>query len=236
MKLSIIVPVFNEEKTIQEIIKQIATVSLKPIQKEIIIVNDGSTDATKKNLLAIKSKIPSLIYLEHKKNIGKGAAIATGIKKATGSYILVQDADLEYNPKFIPHLLKPVLKKEGIVVYGTRLDRLPHMNQEERTPLFLMHFLGNRFLSLLVSIFYGTWLTDIETGYKLLPKKIFQEFKLTSQGFDFEAEVTVKLLKNKYTIIEVPIKTNPRDYSAGKKLQTVPEGIKALGIIIANIF
>lgn len=236
MKLSIIVPVYNEEKTIQEIIKQLAKVSLKTIQKEIIIVNDGSTDATKKNLFAIKSKFPSLVYLEHKKNAGKGAAIASGIKKATGTYVLVQDADLEYNPQSIPQLLKPVLKKEDIVVYGTRLNRMPNIHEEERTPLFLLHFLGNRLLSLLVSIFYGTWLTDIETGYKLVPKKIFEEFTINSQGFDFEAEVTVKLLKNKYTIIEVPIKTNPRDYTQGKKLQTIPEGIKALGIIFSHIF
>lgn len=234
MKLSIIVPVFNEENTIQEVIRKLNSLTLQNVQKEIIIVNDGSTDTTKQKITGVK-KI-KFVYIEHKKNIGKGAAIHAGIKKATGDYVLIQDADLEYNPSYIPILLKKVSLKKDIVVYGTRLKRLPNITKEEKTPLFLLHFLGNRFLSLLVSLLYGTWLTDIETGYKLLPRKIFQEIRFTKQGFDFEAEVTVKLLKNKYTIVEVPIKTIPRNHHEGKKLQTFPEGFRAISIIVANVF
>ncbi len=170
--------------------------------------------------------------LHNTKNQGKGAAIATGVKSATGDYILIQDADLEYDPSYISSLLKPVLEKKAEIVYGTRLRRWPHFNREEKTFQFFLHFVGNRMLSLLTSILYTHWITDIETGYKLIPKKILESLQIKSKTFDFEAEVTAKLLKKGYKIMEVPITTTPRGYEEGKKLQTVKDGVIALKTLI----
>jgi dolichol-phosphate mannosyltransferase len=231
MKLSIIIPVFNEEKTIKHILERVENVSLKNVEKEIIIVDDGSTDQTPKIIKEIAKK-NTHIFIRHKKNSGKGSAIQSGFHKATGDYILIQDADLEYDPSYIPSLLIPILKKKARVVYGTRLNRLPNITREERTLQFFIHYFGNRFLSFMVSILYGAWLTDIETGYKMIPKEFLNEMTILSKGFDIEAEITVKLLKKGYSISEVPIQANPRGYNEGKKLQTIPEGLRALKIIL----
>lgn len=236
MKLSIIIPVFNEEKTIKSIIIKIEKIALEKIEKEIIIINDGSTDTTGKVLVEMLERNDKIIYIHHKENSGKGAAIRSGIKKAKGDYILIQDADLEYDPYYIPSLIEPILKRTAMVVYGTRLKRLPNFLREEKTPLFMIHYFGNRFLSLLVSILHRTWLTDIETGYKILPKKFIKEIEFSATGFEIEAEITVKLLKKGYTILEVPIKTKPRGYGEGKKLRTIPDGIKAISMILRHTF
>lgn len=232
-KLSIIIPVFNEEKTILEMLNRVDKIGIYGIEKQIIVVNDGSTDATDhviKNSKLIQSEKSRhrLEYIIHKTNKGKGAAVRTGVKKATGDYIVIQDADLEYNPKDIEKLIKPVLEGKSMVTYGTRLKRFPSFSREERTPQFLLHYLGNKFLSLLTSMLYGQWITDMETCYKLFPKKAVDGMNLNAKGFEFEPEITAKLLKRGYKILEIPIKTTPRTYDEGKKLNTIIDGSKAL--------
>ena len=230
MKLSIIIPVFNEEKTISEILKRISEIKISGVEKQIILVNDGSTDATESAIQSRlnRDKIQNLKYIRHQKNQGKGAAVRTGIANATGEYIVIQDADLEYNPKDIEKLVKPVLDSASKVVYGTRLKRLPSFSKEERTPQFLFHYIGNKFLSLLTSILYGQWITDMETCYKLFPRQAVDGMKLNARGFEFEPEITAKLLKKGYKILEVPISTIPRGYNEGKKLNTFKDGFIAL--------
>lgn len=241
MKLSIIIPVFNEEKTIADVIDKVVRVKIGGVDKEIIVVDDGSTDATasvisnikyKQSLRSNEPQISNIKYLKHNSNLGKGSAVKTGIKKATGDYIIIQDADLEYNPKDIEKLIKPIISGDGQVVYGTRLKRLPNLVKDERNFRFLLHYFGNRFLSLLTSIFYGQWITDMETGYKLFPEKAVQNMGLHAKSFDFEPEITAKLLKAGYKIIEVPIGTNPRGYAEGKKLHTFRDGTIALWTLI----
>ena len=230
MKLSIIIPVFNEEKTILEILKRVSEVEILGIEKQIILVNDGSTDSTESAIQSRlnRDKIQNLKYIKHQKNQGKGAAVRTGIANATGDYIVIQDADLEYNPKDIEKLLKPVINGISKVVYGTRLKRMPSFFKEERTPQFLLHYIGNKFLSLLTSILYGQWITDMETCYKLFSRKAVVGMKLNARGFEFEPEITAKFLKNGYKIYEVPISTKPRGYNEGKKLNTFRDGAIAL--------
>lgn len=230
MKLSIIIPAFNEEKTIVEVIKKVKTLNLKNIDTEIIVVDDGSTDNSKFRIQ--NSKLTGIKILSHKVNQGKGAAVRTGIENSTGDYILIQDADLEYNPNDISKLIDQ-LKGDSIkVVYGTRLKRMPDFSRDEKSARFFIHYLGNKFLSLVTSILYGQWLTDMETGYKLFPKESIKKVRLNSRSFDFEPEITAKLLKRGYRIKEIPITTNPRGYDEGKKLNTVRDGVIALWTLI----
>lgn len=236
MKLSIIVPVFNEEKTIADVLKRLNRVIIPGVMKEIIVVDDGSTDATASVISNLNSQISNMKTLAHKKNLGKGAAVRTGIEQAVGDYILIQDADLEYNPKDIPRLLKPIIDGKAEVVYGTRLKRFPNFRRDERTPRFLLHYLGNRFLSLLTSLLYGQWLTDMETGYKLFSRKVISGLTLQAKRFDFEPEVTARLLQKGYKILEVSIATNPRGYEAGKKLRTFRDGSIALWTLLKYRF
>jgi dolichol-phosphate mannosyltransferase len=234
MKLSIIIPVFNEEKSVLDVIKRVKEVTIPGVTKEIIIVNDGSTDGTEEKLQNIDIK--HITIINHKKNQGKGAAVITGIKHATGKYIVIQDADLEYDPQFITKLIEPILAGNAKVVYGTRLNRLPNFKKEEGEPLFLLHYAGNRFLSLLTSLIYGQWITDMETCYKVFPKSAVSSMQLTSRGFEFEPEITAKLLKKGYKIMEIPITTKPRGYEEGKKLNALKEGPKALWILLKYRF
>jgi dolichol-phosphate mannosyltransferase len=226
MKLSIIIPVYNEEKTVAQILKKVTEVSFKGVTKEIIVVDDGSSDKT---LSKVKSlKLRSIKLLEHKKNQGKGAAVRTGIKKATGDYIVIQDADLEYDPEDIRNLLRPIQEGKAKVVYGTRLRRLPDFSRDERTLQFFIQYLGNKFLSLVTSILYFHWITDMECCYKLFPRKALSGTVLHAKGFEFEPEITAKLLKKGFKIVEVSISTNPRGYAEGKKLNAVRDGTKAI--------
>lgn len=233
--LSILIPVYNEEKTVAEILQKLQALQLpKNIKKQIIVIDDASSDNTAN---IIKKNIKdSMILLQHTKNQGKGAAIRTGLVKATGEYIIIQDADLEYDPSYIPTLLEPIITAKTSVVYGTRLDRLPHLQKEERRSQFLLHYIGNRFLSLFTSILYGQWLTDMETGYKIFPREGAKKFNLQARGFELEPEITAKLLKQGYKILEVPITTNPRTLQEGKKLNTVRDGIKAVIALIKYRF
>jgi glycosyltransferase involved in cell wall biosynthesis len=231
VKLSIIVPVYNEEKTIAEVINKLRDVKL-PVEKEIIIVDDASTDKTLQN---IKGKDVKLI--KHLKNLGKGAALRTGIKEATGAYIIIQDADLEYDPTEINKVLEPVLKKKVDIVYGSRLNRMPHFTKEERSPRLFFHYLANRVLSFMASVFYKRWITDISTCYKLFPTKVAKELKLERNGFDMDnAELTSKLMRRKLRFMEVPIEFSPREEKEGKKFRTFRDGPVAFITLIKYRF
>jgi dolichol-phosphate mannosyltransferase len=227
MKLSIIIPVYNEEKTVLKLLDRVNLVKLPSVLKEIIIINDGSTDTTHAKIHKYKQRVKGLKYIQHDQNKGKGAAVITGITKATGEYIVIQDADLEYNPQEITKLLQPILQGTASIVYGTRLKRLPNLSRDERTPLFLLHYMGNRVLSFVTSVLYFQWITDMETCYKVFPRSVAKSIPLHARGFEFEPEITAKLLKRGHMIHEVPIITTPRHYNEGKKLQTIPDGFKA---------
>ncbi len=209
MQLSIIIPVYNEKNTVKAIIKRVVDTGLAG---EIILVDDGSTDGTRQILEHLEDeKIVRVIY--HPVNMGKGAAIRTGISAARGELILIQDADLEYNPRDYPALLAPI--EEGIadVVYGSRFLGGPH-----RVIMF-WHMVANRLLTLTTNILYNTILTDMETGYKVFTREIITGIRIRSNRFDFEPEITAKILKRNARIFEVPISFNPRKYIEGKKIR-----------------
>lgn len=224
-KISIIIPVYNEEKTIAKIIMKLIKTKF-PIEREIIIVNDGSTDSTEKILketirqIKVREKIR---VISRKNNKGKGHSIKTGLKYATGSIIGIQDADLEYDPNDYPGLLEPILKKQAKVVYGVR-----RFNKKN------LFYYGNKFLSLVTSLLYFSWIRDMETGYKVFRREVLNEIKLNSKGFDFEPEVTAKILK-KYKIKEIPISYTPRSKKEGKKIK-IKDGIIAFFTLIKYRF
>ena len=168
--------------------------------------------------------------------MGKGAAVRTGIEHAAGDIVVIQDADLEYDPADIPRLIEPIVEGRAKAVYGTRLNRLPNFSRDERTPQFFLHYLGNRFLSLLTSVLYGQWITDMETGHKVFAKDILNHVQLNARGFEFEPEITAKMLKKGIRILEMNIKTNPRTYKEGKKLRTIPDGFRAFWTLIKYRF
>ena len=219
MKLSIIIPVYNEEKTILEIIKRVKKVNLKGVLKEIIVVNDGSTDQTKKKLAKVQDiKLINLI-----KNQGKGAALRTGFRQAKGDYVLIQDADLEYDPNDIPKLLQPIQAKKAEIVYGSRFLG-PHKN------MLFWHLMGNKFLSLITNILFNTTLSDMEVGYKVIPRKLLNSLNLQQNRFGFEPEITAKLLKTGHRIYEVPISYAGREFHEGKKI-TWRDGVIAFFLL-----
>jgi len=217
MKLSVIVPVYNEQTTIKDVLSKLLKVKAV---SEVIVVNDGSTDKTKAVLAKMSHK---KLQVLDKPNGGKGSAIVFGLVKVTGDYVLIQDADLEYDPEDIPGLLDPILKQKAEVVYGSRFLG-PHSN------LLFWHRVGNDFLNFMVNILYNTTLSDMETCYKVVPTKLLREIKIKRQKFDIEPEITCKLLRQKVTIYEVPISYVGRDFSQGKKI-TWRDGIDALKVI-----
>lgn len=235
MNLSIIIPAFNEEKTVGTVLESILKIKLPNINKEIIVVDDGSTDKTAEIIKKIAKNSKSIVFIQHEKNSGKGAAVQTGIKNATGDIVLIQDADLEYDPTDIPKLIKPIIEGKEKVVYGTRLRGAPVLFGKNKTPL-LLHFFGNKFLSLITSVLYGSSVTDMETGYKVFHKSALLGISLKAKSFDFEPEITSKILKKGIKILEIDIKTNPRGYDEGKKIRPVKDGIQALKTLIKYRF
>ncbi len=235
MKLSIIIPAYNEEKTIAELLLRVDNLDLGKIEKEVIIVDDGSKDGTLSLIKEFQKDKKHVTVLDHKKNRGKGAAVITGLRAASGDILIIQDADLEYNPQDIPKLINPIVEKKFRVVYGTRLRTKPVFFGKNRTPL-LVHFFGNKFLSFLTSILYGAHITDMETCYKSFDKDVLKGVRLKSRSFDFEPEITAKILKKKIKIHEVDIKTKPRGYADGKKLHTIRDGTIALWTLIKYRF
>ena len=226
MKLSIIIPVYNEEKTILKILTKVRKADTLGLKKEIIIVDDGSTDETNAQVSKRSNNI-IIKMIEHRQNQGKGAAVQSGLKAASGDILLIQDADLEYSPEDYPRLLRPIVEKQTKVVYGSRLMKMKFsLFGKNPTPLPL-HYLGNRFLSWITSFLYGVKITDMETGYKVMRKEVYKRLHLTSKRFELEPEITAKILKMGYKILEVPITTKPRSYQEGKKI-TWKDGFSAV--------
>ena len=229
MKLSVIVPVFNELRTIREILRRIERV---PLDKEIIVVDDGSQDGTADLLKELQSsaEVASARMFLMAANRGKGAAIREGIRHATGDVVLIQDADLEYDPAQYPALLDPILQGHADVVYGSRFLSGPH-----RVLLF-WHYMGNRFLTLLSNAFTNLNLTDMETCYKVFRREIFSRLTIEEDRFGFEPEITAKIAKLNCRIYEIPITYHGRDYAEGKKI-TWRDGVAALFVILRyNLF
>lgn len=222
MKVSIIIPVFNEFGTIRHIVEMVAAVN---IPKEIIIIDDASTDGTREILeKELREKVDKVIF--HPFNQGKGAALRTGFTHATGDVIIVQDADLEYNPNEYPLLLQPILDGRADVVYGSRFT-----GQGPHRVLFFWHYIGNKFITTLSNMITNLNLTDVETGYKAFRKDILNKINLKEDRFGFEIEITVKLARHKCRIYEVGISYWGRDYSEGKKI-TWRDGIRAIFCIL----
>ena len=225
MKLSIIMPVFNEVKTIREIVKRVHNVGLT---HEIVIVDDGSVDGTREILTELE-KMPDVRVILHEHNQGKGAAVVTGMKAAVGDVMLIQDADLEYDPRDYPVLLKPLEENIADVVFGSRFLGGP------RRPIMFWNMVANKILTLVTNILYNNILTDMETGYKCFRREVVEGMTIKAKRFDFEPEFTSKLLKKKVRIYEVPISFNPRLYSEGKKIKAW-DGVIALWTLIKYRF
>jgi glycosyltransferase involved in cell wall biosynthesis len=229
-KLSIIIPVFNEKNTMLEILKRVEAVDL-PLEKEIIIVDDCSTDGTKEILQKLDGKKYKIIFKV--KNEGKGTAVKDGFQKATGDVVIIQDADLEYDPQDYHKILRPILIGRADVVYGSRL-----LSSDVKRVLFIWHFLGNIFLTFLSDIFTGLTLTDIETCYKAFTKDVLDSFKnkLKSKRFGIEPEITARIARGDWRIYEVGISYYGRDYREGKKINW-HDGVAAIWHIIRyNLF
>jgi glycosyltransferase involved in cell wall biosynthesis len=222
-KLSVIVPVFNERNTVVEVIRRMRAVELPDgIEREIIVVDDGSSDGTRDVLRQLGDS--TVRVMVHDGNRGKGAAVRTGLTVATGDYVLIQDADLEYDPEDWPKLIAPVLRGRARVVYGSRFTG------ERRNMLFL-HWVGNRMLSLVTNVLYNTTLSDMETCYKLVDRELLLDLGLRCDRFDLEPEITSKILKRKIRIYEVPISYAGREFDEGKKI-TWRDGFAALWTLI----
>lgn len=224
MKLSVIMPVYNEAGTIREIIRRVRAVRLAvpvgygdlngcevELEREVVVVDDGSTDGTRDLLRAFEGQ-PDVVVVFHERNQGKGAAVRTGLEHATGDILIVQDADLEYDPRDYPLLLQPILEGRAQAVYGSRFRGGP------TKAMFFWHMVGNRFLTLVTNILYDTILTDMETGYKMFTREVARQLRLTERGWGFDPEITAQILRRGYRIYEVPISYTGREFAEGKKI------------------
>jgi len=209
MKITVIIPTYNECKTLKEILRRVQAVQLAD---EIIVVDDGSTDGTQDILAELGEHYPIRILL-HEHNLGKGAAVQNGIRNASGDVVIIQDADLEYDPRDYPALLAPIQEGIADVVFGSRFLG------GARRPILFWNMVANKILTLVTNILYNNILTDMETGYKVFLREVVRNIPLHARRFDFEPEFTAKVLKRKLRIYEVPIRFNPRDYSEGKKIK-----------------
>ncbi len=223
--LTVVMPVYNERVTVAEIIRRVRAASV-PLDLEVVVVDDGSSDGTEQILKAIEDS--TVRVLTHPVNRGKGAAVRTGIGRATGDIVLIQDADLEYDPDDWPVLLDPILKGKANVVYGSRFTGA-------RKNMLLTHWVGNRFLSLVTNLLYATTLSDMETCYKVFDRRVLDGITIVSDRFDFEPEITAKVLRRGFRIYEVPISYAGREPEEGKKI-TWRDGFAALRALVKYRF
>ena len=220
MKLSVVIPIFNEVKTLPEMVRRVRET---PYDKQIILVDDYSTDGTRELLGGMSGQ--DLTIIRHETNRGKGAALRTGFEKVSGDIVVVQDADLEYDPQDYPRLLQPILEDQADVVFGSRFGG------ESHRVLLFWHYVGNRILTTLSNMFTNLNLSDMETGYKVFRAGVLKKLNLRSNRFGFEPEFTAKVARNGCRIYEVSISYHGRGYEAGKKI-TWRDGVAALGCII----
>ncbi len=223
MKLSVIIPVFNEGITIREIISR---VKRSPYEKEIIVIDDFSTDGTREFLSQMNDEAVKVLF--HSRNRGKGAAVRTGIEAASGDIILIQDADLEYDPEDYHLLVEPILRDEVDAMYGSRF-------LGKRGSFLFWHYIGNKSLTSITNILYGAKLTDMETCYKAIRTEVIKSLRLQSNRFEIEPEITAKLIRKGFRVNEVPIRYSGRDFEAGKKI-TWMDGFIALWTLIKYRF
>ena len=228
MKLSIIIPCYNEENTIKIIVEKVLKFSL--YDKEIIIVDDCSTDQSRKIIKNLAEDTSIIKYFFLDKNLGKGAALNKGFKEANGDIILIQDADLEYDPKEYPILIKPFIETDADVVYGSRF-----LGGEYVRLHFFWHFLANKFLTIVTNVVTNLNMSDMETGYKVFKKNVIKSIEIKEKSFGVEPEITVKLAKKKFVFYEVPISYRGRSYEEGKKI-TLKDAFIALYCIIKYRF
>ncbi|MDJ0751991.1 MAG: glycosyltransferase family 2 protein [Ardenticatenaceae bacterium] len=227
MKLSVVMPVYNERETVEEVVGWVLNTGRV---FELIIVDDGSTDGTRDLYDGMQTQHPEIKVILHKENAGKGGALQTGFRAAGGDVIIIQDADLEYDPRDYEQVLKPIEEGKAEVVYGSRFRGGPTKT------MFFMNMVGNKFLTFVTNVLYNTILTDIETCYKAFKADVIKSIPIRARGFDFEPEITAKVLKRGYRIYEVPISYNGREYEDGKKIRPWRDGPIALWCLIKYKF
>ena len=227
--LSVLIPVYNEANTLREIISRVDAVDIGGLQKELIIVDDGSTDGTRDVLKELMETTSHRIYF-HGHNMGKGAALRTALTYATGDIVLIQDADLEYDPKEYNELVKPIVEGRADVVYGSRLS-----GGKVARAFNFWHYIGNKFLTLMTNVLYNATLSDMETCYKVFRADVIKNIQIKSNRFDFEPEITAKVLRRRYKLYEMPISYYGRDFSEGKKI-TWRDGFAAVWALVKYRF
>ncbi|WP_373531874.1 glycosyltransferase family 2 protein [Vampirovibrio sp.] len=225
-KISLLIPVYNEVDSLEILLGRVESVDFCGLEKELVIVDDGSEDGTRDILRSLETSNPEYRIIYHAQNMGKGAALRTAIDVASGDIVAIQDADLEYDPRDYPPLIRMIVDNQADVVYGSRLS-----NGKSNEAFAGLHYLGNKFLTLVTNVLYQTRITDMETCYKVFRADIIKSIKIRSNRFDFEPEITAKILKKKWRIAEAPISYQGRAFHEGKKITWV-DGLWALKALV----